>query len=232
MSDFVEFPKISRLNRDIIITEKIDGTNAQILIERVQTEDYGGTRAGEVPTGDELAVVRAFDVIYSISAGSRNRWLQTGKGDNFGFAGWVTSNANDLVALLGEGRHFGEWWGAGIQRRYGQTSKRFSLFNVSKWGWLSESSAREAKAVPEEVGVVPVLYRGPWFSDYEMHSQVVDGRPCSSWAPKYALQLLQEKGSVAAPGFMDPEGIVVFHEASGQLFKATIKGDERPKGVK
>ena len=29
---FVSFPKISRLNRSVIITEKIDGTNAGIYI--------------------------------------------------------------------------------------------------------------------------------------------------------------------------------------------------------
>jgi hypothetical protein len=28
---------------------------------------------------------------------------------------------------------------------------------------------------------------------------------------------------------MDPEGVVVFHTASGQLFKKTIKGDQAPK---
>ena len=35
MSDFIEFPKMARLTRECIITEKIDGTNAQIAI----TED-------------------------------------------------------------------------------------------------------------------------------------------------------------------------------------------------
>jgi hypothetical protein len=29
MSDFIPFPKIPRLRRDIVITEKIDGTNVQ-----------------------------------------------------------------------------------------------------------------------------------------------------------------------------------------------------------
>ena len=56
--EFQKFPKIPRLNRGIIITEKIDGTNAQILI----TEDG------------------------QIFPGSRKRWLQqTGRGDNYGF---------------------------------------------------------------------------------------------------------------------------------------------------
>ncbi|MES2133853.1 MAG: RNA ligase family protein [Bacteroidota bacterium] len=30
--DFLEFPKMPRLSREVIITEKIDGTNAQLLI--------------------------------------------------------------------------------------------------------------------------------------------------------------------------------------------------------
>ena len=34
-ADFAGFPKIARLNRQVIVTEKIDGTNAQIRI----TED-------------------------------------------------------------------------------------------------------------------------------------------------------------------------------------------------
>mgnify|MGYP001595560836 CR=1 FL=1 len=38
MSEFVEFRKIPRLNRDVVITEKIDGTSAQVLIEQVHTE--------------------------------------------------------------------------------------------------------------------------------------------------------------------------------------------------
>jgi len=28
------------------------------------------------------------------------------------------------------------------------------------------------------------------------------------------------------PGFMDPEGVVIFHAASGTLFKKTLHGDE------
>jgi len=55
---FEAFPKIARLNRNCVITEKIDGTNAQIHI----------TDEGEVLVG------------------SRNRYLTgTGKDDNFGF---------------------------------------------------------------------------------------------------------------------------------------------------
>ena len=100
--EFAGFPKMARLSRDIVITEKIDGTNAQIYI----------TKEGE------------------IRAGSRNRWI-TPADDNFGFAQWVESNRDQLLEL-GPGRHFGEWWGSGIQRGYGMEKgeKKFSLFNA------------------------------------------------------------------------------------------------------
>ena len=123
---FVGFPKLTRLSKGAIITEKLDGTNAQILI---------------MPDG-------------LVVAGSRNRYL-TVDDDNFGFAKWVKANEEELRAGLGVGRHFGEWWGLGIQRGYGLQEKRFS--------------------------------------------------------------------SVASPGFMNPEGVVVF--AGGALFKKTFGGD-------
>jgi hypothetical protein len=40
---FAEFPKMARLSRECIITEKIDGTNAQILITE-EGEIYAGSR--------------------------------------------------------------------------------------------------------------------------------------------------------------------------------------------
>jgi hypothetical protein len=103
--DFTGFPKIARFNREVIVTEKIDGTNAQIHID-----DTGAV----------------------LTAGSRNKWI-TPTDDNAGFARWASENTAELLRL-GPGSHFGEWWGAGIQRRYGLTEKRFSLFNVSRWG--------------------------------------------------------------------------------------------------
>ena len=103
--EFTAFPKIARLNRECVITEKIDGTNASIMI-------------------DEDGVMMA---------GSRTRWI-TPQEDNFGFAKWVEANKPELIKL-GVGHHFGEWWGSGIQRGYGlqKGEKRFSLFNVAKW---------------------------------------------------------------------------------------------------
>ena len=46
-----------------------------------------------------------------------------------------------------------------------------------------------------------------------------------------ALQRLRDEGSVVAPGFDKPEGIVAFHTASGHLYKVTLEKDESPKGA-
>lgn len=177
MPEFVALPKIARLAREVIVTEKIDGSNAQVFV----TEDG------------------------AIHAGSRSRWI-TPEDDNFGFARWVRDNAADLRAL-GPGRHFGEWWGAGIQRGYGlpKGEKRFSLFNVDRW-----SVDR-----PACCHVVPVLWRGTF----------------STLAIDQALADLWAYGSRAAPGFAKPEGVIVFHVAGNVGFKRTIERDDEPKSL-
>jgi len=193
--DFVEFRKIPRLFRDIVITEKIDGTNAQVVIEQTASLPAGIGDLGIAHDG----------IMYTMRAGSRTRWI-TPSEDNYGFARWVYDNAVGLVAELGEGRHFGEWWGQGIQRKYGMDKKVFSLFNVRKFGDAALSLCR----------VVPVLYTGPFSTD----------------AVKATMDNLSVSGSKAASGFDRPEGIVVFHTAGGVLFKATLQDDEKPKGGK
>lgn len=139
--EFESFPSIGRLSRNVVVTEKIDGTNGQIYV------------------GDDGLVM----------AGSRNRWLGLEKiEDAFGFARWVKDHEDELRSGLGPGRHFGEWWGAGIQRRYGLDHKRFSLFNAARW-----SDDPDERGVDPEIGlaraprpecchVVPVIWRGPF----------------------------------------------------------------------
>lgn len=191
--DFAEFPKMPRLSRDMIITEKLDGTNAQVCIRVLADNEV-------MPTDTPIVTVRGNLLFY---AGSRTRWIVPSD-DNFGFAGWVAKNADDL-AMLGEGRHFGEWWGLGIQRNYGLTERRFSLFNVSRWG----------ENRPACCHIVPTLYRGPFTTD----------------AVENALAALAMNGSAAAPGFMKPEGVVAFHTAGNFGFKKTLEKDALPKSL-
>lgn len=195
--DFQKFSKIPRLSREIVVTEKIDGTNAQVLIVDVPLSmlEHKHEGAIEIPYTDMFML-----------AGSRSRWL-THEADNFGFWHWVYDNREDL-AKLGEGRHFGEWWGSKIQRGYGLTNgeRRFSLFNTSRW---NDDLAR-----PVCCRVVPTLYAG----EFDME------------AIEWELYALKKLGSQAQPGFMNPEGVVVFHTAANMSFKKTIEGDEKPKG--
>lgn len=187
--EFQPFPKLARLSREMVITEKLDGTNAQVLV----TEDGG------------------------IFAASRTRWI-TPQNDNYGFARWVEGNKAELLKL-GPGQHFGEWWGAGIQRNYGLKEKRFSLFNVGRWFDPKQDTRAEGcndkqDACPACCHVVPVLFNGE-FSTARICGVMVD---------------LGVVGSHAAPGFSQPEGVVIYHTAAKVMFKKTFESDATGKG--
>jgi len=123
MVEFVKWPKIPRGNPlEITITEKINGTTSCVIVEN-----------GEV-----------------VGCQSRNRLITT-ENDNFGFAAWVEENKEQL-ALLGDGHHFGEWAGPGIQKNpINLDKKEFYLFNTHMWN---------EETTPSCCSVVPVLYEG------------------------------------------------------------------------
>ena len=54
--------------------------------------------------------------------------------------------------------------------------------------------------------------------------------PLSDEKCQEAVDGMATHGSIAAPGFMKPEGVVVFHSASNSMFKKLLEGDELPKG--
>lgn len=209
---FQPWPSIPRLNRDMIVTEKIDGTNAAVGIIQHQFGKHGDEPVPETTTLAFASDDRGPDGLpvheYLVYAQSRRRII-TPDDDNYGFARWVSENAGALARLLGPGLHYGEWWGLGIQRGYDQKCKRLSLFNVHRWGWLDDHDARVARAIPGQLGVVPVL------AQHTFSTRVVEE----------ALDELRVKGSQAAPGFMNPEGVVVYHTAAGSLYKATLERD-------
>lgn len=200
---FEPFPKLTRFSHDWTITEKIDGTNAQILIVSDANPDALPLASEEMQAA-QLGSGHGF----GIYAGSRNRFLTVGKGDNHSFAQFVQERAPELISTLGEGRHYGEWYGGGIgPRQYGLSKgeKRFALFNASRWTGVE---------LPDRVDVVPVLYQG-----YLEQSRTFDD----------CLEALRIGGSHIAPGFMNPEGIVMYHGPSRTLFKRTFEYDELGK---
>lgn len=195
---FEEFQKIARLKRECFISEKIDGTNAQVLIVPKALD-------GVDLIGDWQTLAIAQNDTHVMFAGSRTQYI-TPERDNFGFAKWVKANA-DALWSLGDGHHYGEWWGLGIQRGYGQSEKRFSLFNA--WRWNDDNPNR-----PACCGVVPNLYTGPFTTD----------------ATAEQIARLKTEGSIAAPGFMKPEGIVIYLSAARTYFKQTLEKDDEWKG--
>lgn len=164
--EFKPWPKITRLEnkRATIFTEKIDGTNACIVIG---------------PNGE-------------FGCQSRTRII-TPDNDNFGFAKWAYANKDELMQL-GEGYHFGEWWGLGIQRGYEQTEKKFSLFNTRRWHPMNPNT-------PKCVSVVPII-------------------PVNT--VEQAKEYLITNGSIAAPGYMNIEGAIMYEPDTDSMFKIII----------
>lgn len=181
MDDFVPYPKTPRMTAcEMVVTEKIDGTNAQVVIEQITPDTVADFGIISPRTGLRMR------------CGSRNRWISPND-DNAGFARWAYDNVDELTTL-GPGRHFGEWWGEGIQRRYDMTEKRFSLFNAVRW---------TEKPRPACCDVVPILYRG------KFDTAAID----------LALLELAVNGSKAAPGFMKTEGVCVYLSGADKVFK-------------
>ena len=163
MIEFKPWPKIIRIEnkRKPVFTEKIDGTNACVVIDE---EGY-------------------------IGAQSRNRFIFP-HDDNYGFAKWVENNKEDLLTL-GPGHHYGEWWGRGIGRNYGQTERFISLFNTLRWEPHNPNT-------PKCCNVVPIL-------------------PVSNTLE--AIEYLRDNGSLLIPGWMKPEGAVIYEPDTDTYFK-------------
>lgn len=200
---FTAWPKTPRY-KDVpfcIITEKIDGTNGCVIV-----------KDNEV-----------------VGAQSRNRMLIAKKdgdkewqryGDNMGFGEWVINNSSYL-ANLGNGYHYGEWAGPGIQKNpHKFEEKRFFLFDVLryenhpyvtepcppeeawscifKWDWFYHGT---------NCSVVDELYRGPIYNDvvYDIMSQL--------------------KNKASDYGY-EPEGIIIHYPQFNHREKLTFRNQE------
>ena len=195
-----KFDSIPRLYRNVTITEKIDGMNCGIHI----------LKADKYMSSSESGALFSICIDgqwWHVSAQSRRALLYFDS-DQHGFAAWVFQHARELIALLGEGSHYGEWWGKGIERSYHQSRNYFSLFNTKFWN-------RENTKHIDGLQVVPVLYDGPY-----------DDR-----VNYYALEQLRINGSIAAQEVdarkldFRAEGIVGWHQALNQYYKVTLNGD-------
>lgn len=186
--EFKSFEKISKFTGiAMTITQKIHGTNAQIRIYDV-TDNR--TMNDAVLVGDRW---------FKVQASSRTRDIFVGD-DNFGFARFVFDNRQEIAEKLGEGTHYGEWAGPGINSGEGLKEKTFVIFNHYRFP--------AERPLPPQCVVVPVLYHG----EYNIH------------AVNNELNRLKLEGSRLAPGFMRPEGIVI--EVSGKKYKKVFEAEE------
>jgi len=152
---FVPWGKTGReKGNNIVITEKMDGSNCGIRI-------VDG---------------------WIVGIQSRNRAIMPSHNgnqcDNFGFAAWVFQNYDELLCL-GNGYHYGEWCGPGIQKNpHKLEEKEWFLFNTF----------RPADTLPMCVNQVPVLYEGVndkdeidavyrelWFRATEIDERIPEG---------------------------------------------------------
>lgn len=171
MDEVLEFKPWEKIGREnpfkVTITEKIDGTNACIIIQD-----------GEL-----------------LGCQSRKR-LITPEDDNYGFAGWVERNKEELLSL-GDGYHYGEWAGLGIQKNpHCLSKKEFFLFNTCRWNPNNPN-------LPNCCAVVPILFQGV------IEPDTVD----------FMLYGLTER----ATSEERPEGVVVYYHAFRKYTKHTIK---------
>lgn len=170
---FKEFPKVPRLSKDCVISEKLDWTNACVVV----TEEW------------------------DVFAQSRNRMIKMWD-DNYWFARWVGENEQELLKLW-MGYHYWEWRWLWVQRWYDMDRKVFSLF-VFRW-----------EELPKCCSIVPYLYEWPF--DTNKIDEV--------------MGKLKEWWSIASPWFMNPEGIIIYHTASKQIYKKTFEHDEWKRNV-
>jgi len=176
---FKKYPKIyKKHNVRMSITQKIHGSNAQIIINNI---------------GDDQ------NPIYDVKAGSRSRVLYLGD-DNFGFARFVNDNKLELAMFFGEGIHYGEWAGKGINSSEGLDDKYFVSF---EWYLFKDNVLP-----PSHVMKVPVLYDGN--VDFNKINDCMDD--------------LKTNGSKLVKGFMRPEGVVV--DVGEQKLKYVFDNEE------
>jgi hypothetical protein len=153
----------------ITVTEKLDGTNSCIIIK-----------------DSKVAGVQ-----------SRNRMIKVGD-DNFGFAYWVENNKEDLVSL-GDGYHYGEWYGEGIQKNpHKIKGKRFALFNTS----------RPQETLPACVELVPVLYTGRYLGQSHLDK---------------TMRHLVTTSMVTG---YKPEGVIIYFHQHRQSLKYTFNSNK------
>lgn len=191
MVEFKEWPKIPRGGKGetITITEKIDGTNACVIVQE--------TSIGPIVVGcqSRTKLLSYREIEQYEDAINVTGWRDLG--ENYGFSAWVKANAEEL-SKLGEGYHYGEWAGEGIQKNHHNIEgKKLFLFNSERW-----RDGRQER--PAGVECVPVLYEG------EKGDHTIDNVMDDLW------HHAKHEG-------YHPEGIVIWYHKTRRYEKVTFE---------
>jgi len=144
--EFKSFPEIKKLSSvKFSITQKIHGSNAQIMIVPLDPEIAIFRKSNK-----DVGIVELNGQYFDFRCGSRTRWIVPGD-DNYGFAAFAYANKEAFVEKLGPGQHFGEWAGLGINSGEGLKEKFFILFDYWRY---------DPAILPPQTVLVPVLYKG------------------------------------------------------------------------
>ncbi len=208
-------PKLKRfgitpeLFSEATLCERIDGHTVGIHIEPLKTDPASGevgVRAGDVMFMGATQHAQ----FYRVWVQNRNRIITPDQRDVAGVAAWAQAHAAQLAETLGPGIHFGEWWGYKICRGYGlgPGDRRFSLFNTMRWSFI------DGTQVPS-LYISPVLWEGDlgqgWGTIVEEMDKLLAG------------------GSVAAPGYRHPEGVILYHHGADTMMQHTFPNNSRKR---
>lgn len=164
--EFEKWPQIPRINKALVfVSEKIDGTNAQIAINDETIAPILNEAGRTIVEPSVCTTVRA---------GSRKRWISQDY-DNYGFAAKVAKYRNPLSKLLPTGRHYGEWAGPGIQRNPLKLQfNTFFSFNTKLF------QPEYLERIQEEIpwfDVVPLWFQGNLEEFTKLLPYLKEGRP-------------------------------------------------------
>lgn len=253
MHEFKPFPKIHRLNREIVISEKLDGSNAAIAIVPrkphylVSFETEGEHNRGQVTratverlvsrteTSSNWESVAEFTTIEEAWNKKHELMEQT--------LAEVDVYAQSRTRVLTPGKSTDNFGFAAWVKEHEEVLKKLGPgVHFGEWygrgiqrGYgLSERRfalfnvlrwTEDEKATLDEIkALVPQINTVPLIYRGDWEWGV------NGFAPPEVVVNMRLHGSYAVPGWMTPEGIVVHHVKSQASFKVTLENDEQHKG--
>jgi RNA ligase (TIGR02306 family) len=142
IQNYQRYPDAISVDTDVVVTEKIHGTNCRLGLVRV---------------GDEFQFV----------AGSHNQRRSEGADENISLYWYFMQDCMDLLTFLCDEQNdaiiYGEIFGQGVQDLdYGQIEKSFRVFDISLNGRYLNYWDMVQLCDGHEVLTVPLLYIGPF----------------------------------------------------------------------